>query len=72
MLVILDSGPLGLLSNPVAGGLAEVAWEWAQAVVAAGYRLVVPEIADYEVRRELLRADRPVGPRRRIQHWMAT
>lgn len=38
-----------------------MAREWAQVVVTAGYRLVVPEIADYEVRRELLRAEKPAG-----------
>lgn len=61
MLVVLDSGPLGILSNPVLGGLAGLARGWAQAVVTDGHRIVVPEIADYEVRRELLRAGKPVG-----------
>lgn len=64
MLVLLDSGPLGLLSNPVPAGLAAQAREWARGVVIDGHRLLVPEIADYEVRRELLRAAKPVGVRR--------
>lgn len=64
MLIVLDSGPLALLSNPVRGGGAGQARAWARGVVTAGHRLVVPEIADYEVRRELLRAVKPVGIRR--------
>jgi predicted nucleic acid-binding protein len=30
-------------------------------MVAQGYRVIVPEIADYEVRRELLRANKTTG-----------
>lgn len=61
MLVLLDSGPLGLLSNPVLGGRANLARDWAHQVVSKGHRLVVAEIADYEVRRELLRAAKQEG-----------
>jgi predicted nucleic acid-binding protein len=35
--------------------------EWLARLVAAGVRVVIPEVADYEVRRELLRADRRRG-----------
>jgi predicted nucleic acid-binding protein len=34
---------------------------WIQATIASGRRVIVPEIADYEVRRELLRAERLAG-----------
>jgi predicted nucleic acid-binding protein len=34
---------------------------WIQDSLASGHHVVVPEIADYEVRRELLRADRITG-----------
>jgi predicted nucleic acid-binding protein len=34
---------------------------WVQKSLAMGSRIVVPEIADYEVRRELLRAGRQAG-----------
>lgn len=64
MLIVLDSGPLGMLSNPAPGGLPGAAREWAQAVITDGRRLVVPEIADYEVRRELIRASKPMGVNR--------
>ena len=33
--------------------------DWLAALVFKGAEVVVPEIADYEVRRELLRAEKP-------------
>ena len=56
MFVVLDAGPLGLLSNPRGGALAGAVTAWADSVAARGDDLVIPEISDYEVRRELLRA----------------
>ncbi len=61
MVIVLDSGPLGLLSNPTPKGSGSDAWEWVRAHVAAGADLVLPEIADYEVRRELIRSGRTAG-----------
>lgn len=56
MLLVLDSGPLGVLSNPVVNRLTRRAQEWALDHERAGDELAIPEIADYEIRRELLRA----------------
>ena len=56
VLLVLDSGPLGVVSNPSANRLTQEALEWVRAHQRAGDELVIPEIADYEVRRELLRA----------------
>ncbi len=53
--ILLDSSPLGLLSKPVRGTAAPIA-NWAAACLAAGHELYVPEVIDYELRRELLRA----------------
>jgi hypothetical protein len=64
MIVLLDSGPLGILSNPNSSPTTLECRYWAEALVAKGYRLIVTEIADYEVRRELLRADKLAGIRR--------
>lgn len=51
--VVLDSTPLWLLVGPPnPPGTACTAW--ANGLLAAGHRLVIPEIIDYEVRRELL------------------
>jgi predicted nucleic acid-binding protein len=56
--VYLDTGPLGALCN-VRGSLLSVACNrWLRAWTDAGGRIVIPEIADYEVRRELLRLNR--------------
>lgn len=62
--VFLDSGPLGLLSNPRGKPKADRCRQWADDLVAAGVRVVVPEIADYEVRRELVRVRATAGIRR--------
>ena len=56
MVIVLDSGPLGLLSNPNPTRATLEASQWAESRANAGDQLVIPEIADYEVRRELLRA----------------
>ena len=61
MLLVLDSGPLGVLSNPVANRLTQQAQEWAAYHQRAGNLLAVPEIADYEIRRELLRAGKELS-----------
>ena len=53
--VLLEAGPTGLLTNPRAGALYQACSEWLAALVSGGTRVVLPEIADYEVRRELLR-----------------
>lgn len=64
MFVVLDAGPLGQLAHPEGGPLADGVQEWAREIEQRGDELVVPEIADYEVRRELLRAGRSVSVRR--------
>ena len=53
--VLLDAGPLGLLSNPNRSPQVLACRVWLSSLQAAGRRLVVPEITDYEVRRELIR-----------------
>ena len=56
--VLLDSGPLGLATNPKPSPSNLACSAWLQSLIEAGVRVVVPEIADYEVRRELLRASK--------------
>ncbi len=62
--VLLDSGPLGLVSHPNAEKVNAEAVEWLEALLSAGVSVLIAEIADYEVRRELLRAGRQRGVRR--------
>lgn len=52
--ILLDSGPLGMLAR--ARPLPELR-AWTRERLRGGARLAIPEIADYEVRRELLLAD---------------
>ena len=59
--VLLDAGPLGLLSNPRHSPLTVACRNWAVQLKAAGRRLLVPEITDSEVRRELFRAHKPLS-----------
>lgn len=59
--VLLDSGPLGLLSDPRRSAATAACRKWSVSLTTAGRRVIVPEITDYEVRRELLRANRPRG-----------
>jgi predicted nucleic acid-binding protein len=60
-LVLLDSGPLGLVTNPRGTPAAIRCNEWLGGLLSSGVRVMVPAIADYEVRRELLRADKKKG-----------
>ena len=54
--IILDSGPLGLAANPKSSPENDACNRWIEQHLENGVRVCVPEIADYEVRRELLRA----------------
>jgi len=58
---VLDAGPLSLVTNPRGGEEAASCKEWLERMLASGARVVVPGIADYEVRRELLRAGKTAG-----------
>jgi predicted nucleic acid-binding protein len=57
--VLLDAGPLGLLAHTRPSPQPLACRRWLASLVAAGRRVIVPEITDYEVRRELIRLKRP-------------
>lgn len=59
--VLLDAGPLGLVTNPRRSTQSTACAQWLQAMVTDSIRVIIPEIADYEVRRELLRANKLQG-----------
>jgi predicted nucleic acid-binding protein len=63
-LIVLDTGTLGLLTPPRARSDALACQQWAQARLTAVARVIVPGIADYELRRELIRAGKTSGLRR--------
>ena len=54
--IVLDTGPLGLLTAPPRRPETRACSLWLADLVAARCRIVIPEITDYELRRELLRA----------------
>ena len=60
-LVVLDAGPLGLITNPKATPAAIACREWVMKRLADHDQIFVPEVADYEVRRELIRANKRRG-----------
>jgi len=59
--VLLDTGPLGMISHPKPN--REIV-DWVKSLLRAGAEILVPELADYEVRRELLRSKKTKGIKR--------
>ena len=55
--VVLDAGPLGLLCVCTGVIEADRCGDWLQSIVAGRANIVIPVVADYEVRRELIRVD---------------
>jgi len=50
--VLLDSGPLGHACRRRGTRLGDQCRQWIDGLLARGVDIIVPEIADYEVRRE--------------------
>ena len=59
--VFLDAGPIGLVTNPKLSPESTLCTRWLQTLITSNIRVIIPEIADYEVRRELLRANKVMG-----------
>lgn len=57
--IFLDSGPLGLLTHPRQTDEVVAITAWLTRVLKQGRRVLVPAIIYYELKRELLRADKP-------------
>ena len=60
-IILLDAGPLGLITNPRASKENRECNLWMQSQLRKGVWVLVPDISDYEVRRELLRANKTNG-----------
>src|SRR5256885_1412510 len=54
-IIVIDSGPLGYATNPRASAINDRCSQWLDALLANAEQVVIPEIADYEVRRGWLR-----------------
>ena len=59
--VFLDAGPIALVTNPKLSPESTLCTRWLQTLITSNIRVIIPEIADYEVRRELLRANKVRG-----------
>jgi predicted nucleic acid-binding protein len=57
-IILLDASPLGIISNPRFSSQNLACHQWVKERLANGAQVFIPEIADYEVRRELLRANK--------------
>ena len=60
-IILLDSGPLGLVTNPKSNPENLACKAWLEERLDAGCRVIIPAIVDYEVRRELIRAQKSAG-----------
>ena len=60
-IVFLDSGPLGLVTQRKGVPNVEACRRWVDLLTDAGVRVMVPEVADFEIRRELLRSGKTQG-----------
>ena len=56
--IILDESPLSLLTQKRGHTQGDACRVWYRSLILAGHRFYVPEVADYELRRELLRSGR--------------
>lgn len=63
-IVVLDSGVLSEVIRPAGHNSGDLVRAWMLQVIEMGGSICIPEIADYEVRRELLRAGKAASVRR--------
>ena len=68
-LILLDSGPLGLIVRAPGPSRPQVGrcLGWVQIIRASGAIVIIPDLAHYEVRRELHRI-RAIGSLRRLEY----
>jgi len=66
-LILLDSGPLGMIVRAPSKPHIVRCLTWLKTIQATGAVVIIPDIAHYEVRRELLRI-RAVGSLRRLDY----
>jgi predicted nucleic acid-binding protein len=55
-LVFLDSAPLSTVSDPKTTPVGVAMSNWITSMLTAGHRIYIPEVIDYELRREMIRA----------------
>ncbi len=68
--ILLDTNTLGLVTNPRATPANVACQQWLIAILLGGDSVRAPEIADYELRRELLRLNKYKSVAR-LDQWKA-
>ncbi len=64
-LILLDTNILGMVTNPKSSSqICQECKNWLDDLPLKGYKIALPEIADYEIRRELIRANKTSGIQR--------
>lgn len=63
-IVLLDSGLLGLAAMPFGKPAGDLCRAWLSRIEASGCSVLIPAVADYEVRRELIRVGLVASVRR--------
>ena len=53
--IVLDTGPLSAVIHP---RYNRASAEWFRSMLESGWVVIIPEIADYELRRELIRSEK--------------
>jgi predicted nucleic acid-binding protein len=53
-IILLDTGPLGLITHPLGSPESDACNHWMRSQLSSGMLVLVPGIADYELRREML------------------
>lgn len=75
-IVLLDTGILGLITYPKVTAEADSCNQWIASLIAQGAEFNVPEICDYELRRELLRLGKTKSIKRldelKILFWICS
>lgn len=49
-IILLDSTPVGLITNPKSTPRSVECQQWLQSLFDREYRVILPEIIDYEIR----------------------
>jgi predicted nucleic acid-binding protein len=62
-IIVLDTGILGMVTNSKANSQCQECKQWLNSLSARKYLIALPEITDYELRRELIRANKLRGIR---------
>lgn len=59
--VLLDSSPLSMVTNPAGAPVNQRCRNWMEKLLGNGFSVKVPEVIDYELRRELIRGQKADG-----------